>query len=110
VLCDAASTDDLDDAVRAHVAQCLRCQAELVQYRKLLRGLRSLRLDVVEPAPGLLPEILAGVAAAQEHRALRDLLDGRRMAYLGGLAAAATAAGVGGAIVLVTRRRLRMAS
>ena len=27
----------------SHVEQCLRCQAELVQYRKLLRALRTLR-------------------------------------------------------------------
>jgi hypothetical protein len=39
------------------------------------------------------------------------MLDGRKVAYLGGLAAA-TAAGVGGAIVIASRskRRLRLAS
>ena len=35
---------------------CLRCQAELAQYRKLLRALRALRTEVLEPAPGLLAE------------------------------------------------------
>jgi hypothetical protein len=93
-----------------HIDRCLRCQAELVQYRKLLRALRALRVQIIEPAPGLLPDIFAAIEEAGERRALRDLLDGRRVAYLGGLAAA-TAAGVGGAIVIASRsrRRLRLA-
>ena len=33
----------LDRAGRRHVEQCLRCQAEVVQYRKLLRAMRSMR-------------------------------------------------------------------
>jgi hypothetical protein len=112
VLADAADGSVLLDAAsRRHVEQCLRCQAELVQYRKLLRSLRALRLQVLEPAPGLVPEILAYIEEAGERRALRELIDGRRVAYLGGLAAA-TAAGVGGAIVIASRskRRLRLAS
>ena len=66
---------------------------------------------MIEPAPGLLPDILAAIEEAGERRALRELLDGRRVAYLGGLAAAATAAGVGGALVIASRsrRRLRLA-
>jgi hypothetical protein len=100
----------LDSSARAHIDRCLRCQAELVQYRKLLRALRALRVQIIEPAPGLLPDIFAAIEEAGERRALRDLLDGRRVAYLGGLAAA-TAAGVGGAIVIASRsrRRLRLA-
>ena len=98
--------------VRAHVEVCLRCQAELAQYRKLLRALHQLRTEVLEPAPGLLPEILAGLQAAGERRAMHFLLDGRRAAYVGGIAAA-TAAGAAGAIVLASRhrhRRLKLAS
>ena len=78
-----------------HVESCLRCQADLVQYRKLLRSLRSLRTEVLEPAPGLLPEILAGLEQAGERHAIRAVLNGRRAAYLGGIAAA-TAAGAAG--------------
>ena len=102
----------LEPAARHHVDHCLRCQAELVQYRKLLRALHALRVQVIEPAPGLLPDILAAIEEAGERRALRELLDGRKVAYLGGLAAAATAAGVGGALVIASRsrRRLRLAS
>jgi hypothetical protein len=107
-LSDAADGAVLLDApARAHVEQCLRCQAELVQYRKLLRALRAMRTELLEPAPGLLPEVLANLEEAVERRALRNLLRGRRAAYVGGLAAA-TAAGAAGAIVLATRARRRM--
>lgn len=96
----------LTGADRDHVEHCLPCQAELVQYRRLLRQLRALRTDVLEPAPGLVADVLAALEEAGERRALRELLGGRRVAYLGGIAAA-TAAGVGGAIVLASRSRRR---
>ena len=65
--------------------------------------------DVLEPAPGLLADILANLEEAGERHAIRSLLSGRRMAYVGGLAAA-TAAGAAGAIVFATRtRRARLA-
>lgn len=95
---------------RRHVERCLRCQAEIVQYRKLLRAMHALRTDVLEPAPGLLADILANLEEVGERHAVRSLLSGRRIAYLGGLAAA-TAAGAAGAIVFATRtRRARLAS
>ena len=80
----------------AHVEQCLRCQAELVQYRQLLRALRALRTEVLEPAPGLLADVLASLEEAGERRAVRSLLSGRRVAYVGGLAAAAAATAAAG--------------
>jgi hypothetical protein len=99
-----------DPAARRHVESCLRCQADLVQYRKLLRALHNLRTEVLEPAPGLLPEILAHLEAAGERHALRSMLTGRRLAYAGGIAAAATA-GAAGAILLASRgKKLRAAS
>lgn len=99
----------LSRAQRRHVEHCLRCQAEVVQYRKLLRAMRSLRSEVLEPAPGLMADILAGIEEAGEQQAIRSLLSGRRIAYLSGLAAA-TAAGAAGAIVIATRsRRTRLA-
>ena len=73
-----------------------------MQYRKLLRALHNLRTEVLEPAPGLLPEILATLEAAGERHALRSMLTGRRLAYAGGIAAAA-AAGAAGALLLATR-------
>jgi hypothetical protein len=97
----------LRSSQREHVEGCLRCQAELVQYRKLLRTMRTMRTEVLEPAPGLLADVLANLEAAGERHAIRSLLSGRRAAYLGGLAAA-TAAGAAGAIVFASRsRRLR---
>ena len=94
-----------DVGVTRHVNGCLRCQAELVQYRKLLKALRQLRTEVLEPAPGLLTDILATLEEVGEQSAIRSLLHGRRAAYLGGIAAAATAAGAAGAIVLAGRAR-----
>ena len=101
-----------DRVARRHVERCLRCQAELVQYRKVLRALHNLRTEVLEPAPGLLPDILAALEAAGERHALRSMLTGRRLAYAGGITAAAAAAGAG-ALLLASRNRrskLRLAS
>lgn len=100
-----------DDAVRRHVESCLRCQAELVQYRKLLRALHHLRTDVLEPNPGVLTGIFARLEEAGERGAIRSLLTGRRAAYAGGIAVATLAAGAAGAIVLVGRgkRKVRLA-
>jgi hypothetical protein len=99
----------LDRPARRHVDSCLRCQAEMVQYRKLLRALRNLRTEVLEPAPGLLAEILAGLEEAGERHAVRSLLRGRRIAYVGGIAAAATAAGAGAILLASRSRRTRLA-
>jgi hypothetical protein len=94
----------LDRAERRHVDRCLRCQAELVQYRKLLRALHNLRTEVLEPTPGLLADVLAHIEAAGERRAVRSMVSGRRAAYVGGIAAA-TAAGAAGAILFASRAR-----
>lgn len=95
---------------RRHVEHCLRCQAELVQYRRVLRAMRAMRTEVLEPAPGVLSDILASIEAAGERRAIRSMITGHKAAYLGGLAAA-TAAGAAGAIVYASRaRKLRTAS
>ncbi|MGH9150397.1 MAG: hypothetical protein ACRD0F_08675, partial [Acidimicrobiales bacterium] len=75
-----------DRRVLRHVDHCLRCQAELVQYRRLLRVLHVLRTEVLEPAPGVLTDVLAAIEAAGERRAVRSLLSGRRVAYAGGIA------------------------
>lgn len=95
----------LDRADRRHVERCLRCQAELAQYRKLLRAMRGLRAATVPAPDGLVTEVIAHLEAAGERSAVRAALTGRRVAYLGGIAAAATAAGAGAAIVLVSRGR-----
>lgn len=94
--------------VQAHVERCLRCQAELAQYRRLLKALRTLRTDVLEPAPGTLTGILANLEAVGERSAMRSLLAGRRAAYVGGIAVATAAAGAAGAVVMANRGRRKM--
>ena len=96
-----------DTRARRHIESCLRCQAELVQYRRLLRTLRTLRTQVLEPAPGLVAEVLASLEEAGERHAVRSLLSGRRTAYLVGVGAATAAAGAAGALVLASRSRAR---
>jgi hypothetical protein len=92
-------------AERRHVEECLRCQAELARYRKLLRTMRSLRSTAADVPPGLLAELLEHAGDAGERSAIRAALTGRRVAYLGGIAAAATAAGAGAALVIASRGR-----
>ncbi|MBA2607671.1 MAG: hypothetical protein H0U92_01880 [Actinobacteria bacterium] len=93
--------------VRTHVETCLRCQAEIVQYRRLLRGLHNLRTEMLEPAPGHLTAVLAHLEAAGERSAIRSIMSGRRGAYVGGIALATAAAGAAGAVVLAGRARRR---
>ena len=100
-------TAPADVNLRRHVDACLRCQAELVQYRKLLRALHTLRTDVLEPSPGVLSSILANLEEAGERGAIRSLIAGRRAAYLAGVAVATAAAGAAGTVVLVNRARSR---
>ena len=95
----------LDRRVGRHIEQCLRCQAELAGYRRLLRALHDLRTEVLLPPPGAVAGCLAALAGVGERRAGAALLAGHRAAYVGGLAVAATAAGAGAALVLATRRR-----
>ena len=107
LLAVAAGEPIVDMRARAHVRQCPRCQDELIQYRTLLRSLRRLRTDVLEPAPGLLAEVLAAIGAAGERHAVDSLVTGRRMAYAGGMAAAGAGVVVGLALLAVRSRRQR---
>jgi hypothetical protein len=99
----ADGTAELDPALAHRLEHDLRFQAELAQYRKLLRALRSLRSDQVDPGPELVADVLAALDEHAERHGLRGAITPRRAAYLGGLAAA-TAAGVGTAFVLARRR------
>ena len=86
-----------------HVDTCLRCQADLAQYRRVLRAMRMMRGDVLRPPPGLFADILLGLEAAGDRQVLRSMITGRRVAYLGGIAAA-TAAGAAGALIAARSR------
>ena len=98
---DGLST--LPPSTQRHVEYCLRCQAELAQYRKLLKVLTSLRHYHLAPGEGLLDEILA---LFDEPVPITRLAGSgsrsKKVAYIGGIAAAATA-GAAGAIVLAAR-------
>jgi anti-sigma factor RsiW len=99
--------DGTDDAPRRavrHVSTCLRCQAELAQYRRLLRALNQLRIQLPEPPPGTLGAVLAYVEAAASRQAVRAALLRRRVTYAGALTLAGVA-GTAGAVVIATRAR-----
>ncbi|MGA2530003.1 MAG: hypothetical protein ABSG36_12670 [Acidimicrobiales bacterium] len=87
-----------DEVVVEHVGECLRCQAELAKYHKLLRLLNQLRAARVEPPPGTVTDILGALEQAAHRRVIRSVLTGRRLVFGGALAAA-------GAIVAVTAAR-----
>jgi anti-sigma factor RsiW len=93
-----------DDAVR-HIETCLRCQAELARYRRLLRTLALLRSRYAEPTPGLLGETLAALTDAAEESARRTLLSGRRLAYAGAIGGTAVAAGATAALLIARSRK-----
>jgi hypothetical protein len=94
--------------MQRHIESCLRCQAELARYRKMLRGLQLLRTRYLEPAPGLLAATLAAIEVAGERQAVRSILTGRRIAYVGAIGGAALAASATAtAAVLVHRSRRR---
>ncbi len=42
----AAGDEDVDPEAGCHVASCLRCQAEVVAYRRVMTVMRSLRSDL----------------------------------------------------------------
>jgi hypothetical protein len=94
-------------AVHGHVESCLRCQAELARYRRMLRGLQMLRTRYLEPTPGLLAQTLAAIEEAGERRAVHSILSGRRLAYAGAIGGAAVAATAATAAMIVHRSRRR---
>lgn len=96
---DLAACDEgvLSAAARTHVERCLRCQAELANYRRLRRSLRSLAVGPVRIDSSLHHEILLAVDRDDDRLARR--VPARAAATIGGIAAAA------GVIALATRQR-----
>ncbi len=85
----------LAERAGAHVAECLRCQAEVAQYHRLARTLRELvHVGPVVP-PALEHEILLSLDRDDDRYFRR--VPGRAAAALGGIAAAA------GVIALASR-------
>jgi len=96
-------------AVQQHIESCLRCQAELARYRRMLRALQQLRTRFLEPSPSLLAQTLAALEEAGERQAVRSLLSGRRLAYAGAIGGAAVATGAAAAALILARSRRRAA-
>ena len=108
----STATSAPTEAAQRHIETCLRCQAELARYRKLLRTLALLRTRYAEPTPGLLGETLAALTDAAEEGARRTLLSGRRLAYAGAIGGTAVAAGATAALLIArspARARCRLA-
>ena len=96
-------SDAMAPETERHVDTCLRCQAELAQYRKLLRALTALRGQFVVPDDDLLEDLLRSLQPEASVTRLHRLnYRNRKAAYIGGIAAAATA-GAAGAIVIASR-------
>jgi hypothetical protein len=83
-----------DRRLRAHVGQCLTCQAELARYRRTLRLLAQLRQHRPAVPTGGAAGVLMALEARAEERAVASALRGRHMAVAGAVAGAliATAA------------------
>lgn len=108
---DLVGSPDAD--LERHVMSCLRCQAEVAKYHKLLRALQTLRSSYFEPGPGVLAQTLAALEAAGERRAIRSALSGHRVVAgaIGGTAVVAGAAATAAVILARSRRRgIRLAS
>ena len=106
-LLDAETTGIEPSGIEAqrHLESCLRCQAELARYRRLLRTLSMLRTRYIEPAPGLLGETLGAITDAAERGARPTLLSGRRIAYAGAIGGGALAAGATAALLIARSRK-----
>lgn len=94
----------LEGRAARHVESCLRCQAELVQYRKLIRVLRTLRTEVLSPGPSLAVDLLEGLEHAGERSAVRSLLRGRPPTPSAARSAAVVVAVGAGALAVALRR------
>ena len=94
--------------VRRHIESCLRCQAELARYRKLLRTLEQLRTRYFEPSPGLLAATLTALAEEGERRVVHSIITGKRLAYAGAALGGAVAAGAAATAVVLARSRRRV--
>lgn len=103
LLAEAAEGQPVQGRVaRAHVAHCLRCQADLAQYRRLHRSLRQLADRRVATPDEWVDEVILAIDADRSGSGPARAL--RRAAVLGGMAAV-TAAGAASVIVLRTSRR-----
>ncbi len=99
--------DCLNPTAIEHFGSCLRCQAELVQYKKLLRALSNLRGHTVTPDDYLFFDIMRALDRAGEGWRRHFGALSERPGFLRGTGAIAATAGAAactaGAIVLANR-------
>lgn len=98
----AAGDPDVEPTAAAHVQTCLRCQAEVAAYRRVLSIMRTMRDDCVGLPAGSLDVALSGL---HDGSAESVPMWAVRAAYVGGL----TAAGAAGVLVWLGRRRFGLA-
>jgi hypothetical protein len=101
----AADEPGVDERASAHVAECLRCQAEVAAYRRILRHLKSMRHEGVSPPAGSLAAVLAALEVAAAEQSVHTTTWAVKAAYLGGITVATAAAGAAGVMVWMNRRR-----
>jgi hypothetical protein len=101
----AAADTGVDPRASAHVAECIRCQAEVAAYHRLLRHLRSMRHEGVVPPAGNLSAVLAAIEVAAAEQSVHSTTWAVRAAYVGGITVATAAAGAAGVMVWMNRRR-----
>jgi hypothetical protein len=98
----AAGEDDVDPRAAAHVRTCLRCQAEVAAYRRILRTMRAMRHDLVEPPRGSVADLLRALGGVPPEGSADA---GSSWAVMAACVGGLTAAGAAGVIVWFTRRR-----
>ena len=94
----------VDERVLAHVHACLRCQAELARYQRLLRLLAQLRAHRPPAPEGAVAQVLTALEERAQAGALRSLVAGRRLALVAAVAVSVGAA-AGTSVVAVAKVR-----
>jgi hypothetical protein len=89
-----------------HVAQCLRCQAEVAAYRRVVRSMRTMAGDQMETPAGGVAAVVAALGVAAGNQAGGPATWVVKAAYVSGITVATAAAGAAGLLVWMSRRRL----
>ena len=97
--------DERNLSVERHVETCLRCQAEVARYRRLLRAMATLRTRYLEPNPAALAQTLAALESDIERHVVRAVLSGKRLAVAGAIGGTVATAATVAAIVNRNRKR-----
>jgi anti-sigma factor RsiW len=105
---DDANLDPSAPASR-HLGMCLRCQAEVAQFRRLRRAMLTTESRHVPAPSGFCGQVMAAIEAASDPFAVAQLAERakrtKRRAMVAVGAMTAVAAGTAGVLVAATRRR-----